>query len=81
MIPKEKIQKKRAVQKSSILPFTTGNYILFIIGLLFIVIGYIALSKGPWDSVWSLTVAPIFLVLAYCILIPVAILYHKKDEK
>jgi Flp pilus assembly protein TadB len=52
------------------LPFTRKNYYLFLVGLAVIVIGYIALAQG------SITLAPILLVLGYCVLIPVAILYR-----
>jgi hypothetical protein len=77
------IKKKRgrAVKKTEALPFTSKNYQLFGIGLLILIVGYIALSRGPWNSFWSLTLAPILLVLAYCVLIPVAILYRKRQNK
>ena len=68
-------------KKDEGLPFTSENYMLFGVGLGILVIGYIALSRGPWDSFWSLTLAPILLVLAYCVVIPVAILYRKKNKK
>ena len=65
--------------KTKALPFVKVNYILFGIGIALIIFGYIALSKGPWDSFWSLTLAPILLVLGYCVVIPVAILYKKRS--
>lgn len=68
-------------KKSSELPFTRENYVLFLIGILTLVAGYIALSIGPWDSFWSLTLAPILLVLAYCVIIPVSILYRKQNRQ
>ncbi|HDQ44487.1 MAG TPA: hypothetical protein ENN17_03160 [bacterium] len=65
------------------LPFSKTNWVLFFSGILTLVVGYIALSIGPWDSFWSLTLAPILLVIGYCVLIPVAILYRRgeKDDK
>jgi hypothetical protein len=39
-----------------------------------IVIGYICLSRPPVDGFLSLTLAPILLVLGYCVLIPIALL-------
>lgn len=78
-------QKKRykgmTAKKEAALPFVKENYYLFGIGLITLLIGYLALSKGPWNSFWSLTLAPILLVLGYCVIIPVAILYRKKDKK
>jgi hypothetical protein len=63
------------------LPFVKANYLLFALGLFLLVVGYVALSQKPWNSFLSLTLAPILLVLAYCVLIPLAILYKKKEKK
>ena len=69
------------VRKTETLPFTSDNYKLFGVGLLILLVGYITLAKSPWNSFWSLTVAPILLVIGYCVAIPVAILYRKKEKK
>jgi len=55
-------------------PFGKTNYILFGLALLVIVIGYVLLGSG------SITMAPILLVLGYCVLIPLAIVYRGKRE-
>lgn len=82
MAKQEKRRSKGIRAKKPVaIPFTKENYRLFGMGLLIIVLGYIALSRGPWDSFWSLTLAPILLVIGYCIVIPVAILYRKKEKK
>lgn len=59
------------------LPFTKRNWTWMGIGLLVIIIGYIALARG------SITLAPLLLVVGYCVLIPIAILLgeKKKEEK
>ena len=49
-------------------PFGTKNYVVFAAGIISIILGYIFLSKG------SITLAPILLVLGYCVIIPVAIM-------
>ena len=49
-------------------PFGTKNYLVFALGLLSIILGYVFLSHG------SITLAPILLVLGYCVIIPVAIM-------
>ena len=54
--------------------FGKRNYILFAVGLLVIIAGFIFLGTG--DTVF----APIFLVLGYCVIIPVAIIKDKKNE-
>ena len=62
------------------LPFTKTNYRILLVGLLVIVLGYYALAQEPWDGTMPLVVAPILLVLGYCVIIPVGILYRKKQE-
>ena len=63
------------------LPFSSENYIIFGVGIFLIILGYLSLSKGPWDSFWSLTLAPILLVIGDCVAIPLAILYRKKKQE
>jgi hypothetical protein len=77
---KQRNMKKRGMGAKQTLPFTSTNYLLFGIGLLVIIVGYIFLSIGPWDSFYSLTAAPILLVIGYCVIFPIAILYHKKKN-
>jgi uncharacterized membrane protein HdeD (DUF308 family) len=62
------------------LPFTQTNYQLFGLGIVVILLGYFALAQKPVDGFWSLTLAPILLVVGYCVIIPVAIFYQKKDK-
>ena len=57
---------------------TKKNYQLFGIALLTIVIGYIFMGIGPADGFWSLSLAPVILVLGYCVLIPLSIMYKEK---
>ena len=68
-------------KKEPFLPYTKANGILFLTGLGLIVIGYFALGVKPWNSFVSLNIAPILLVLGYCVVVPIAILYHKKEKK
>jgi hypothetical protein len=72
--PKAKPKIERGREKA-VLPFTKKNYILFAIGIFIIVIGYITLGYG------SITLAPILLVLGYCVLIPIAIIINGGKEK
>jgi hypothetical protein len=61
------------------LPFTHKNRMLFAVGLAAIVLGYLALSVPPADGFLSLTLAPLLLVIGYCVLIPLALL-AKEDR-
>ncbi len=77
----KQIKRGRKGKKEKVLPFTKTNYLLFGIGLLVIVLGNVFLSIGPWDSFWSLDLAPVLLVIAYLVIIPLAILYHKRNGR
>ena len=61
------------------LGFSMNNYLLFGLAVGLLIIGYLLLGVGPAESKASLTAAPIVLVLAYCILIPVAIMWRAKS--
>ena len=56
------------------------NLILIGIGILLLVIGFICLATGPADNPVSLTVAPLILVAAYLVVIPVGILWKGKGQ-
>jgi len=69
------VKKVKEVEKERFeWPFGPRNYLIFGIGLLTIVAGYISLAAG------SITLAPILLVLGYCVLIPVSIIVSGKQE-
>ena len=61
--------------------FGNTNYLLFGIGLLLVIIGYIFMSSGKVDSFQSLTLAPIMLFVGYIIVIPAALVYRDKSKK
>ena len=77
--PKKRDRSRRNVQTQ--LPFNKSNYGLVGLSLAIILVGYIFLAIGPRDSFSSLTVAPILLVIGYCITLPIAIMYKKKNSK
>ena len=56
------------------------NIILIALGVLLLVIGFICLATGPADNPVSLTVAPLILVAAYLVVIPVGILWKGKSQ-
>jgi hypothetical protein len=78
-----KIEKSKLTKKSKlddILPLERENYIILGVGLLVIILGYIALSGNQVEGFSQLTLAPILLVLGYCVIIPVGIMYRKKEK-
>jgi hypothetical protein len=62
------------------LPFTKLNYQILCAGILCIILGYVALAQDPWNGTMPLVVAPILLVLGYCVVIPIGILFRKKTK-
>ena len=62
----EKIEKEQNNQFKW--PFGPRNYMVFALAIVIIIIGYISLGQG------SITLAPVLLVLGYCVLIPVSLI-------
>ena len=58
--------------------FSNTNYLIFLVGILLIVGGYIIMAMGEVDSFQSITLAPIMLFLGYVVAIPVALIYRSK---
>ncbi len=58
--------------------FKKINYLIFLVGLLFIMSGYIIMAMGEVDSFQSITLAPILLFLGYIVAIPIALIYRPK---
>ena len=60
--------------------FDKKNIILIVFGVLLLIVGFICLASGPADNPTSLTVAPLVLVLAYLVVIPLGILFNGKKK-
>lgn len=60
---------------------TKKNIFLLAFGILMLIIGFFCLAQGPAENPVSLTVAPIILVIAYLVVIPVGILWYGKSKK
>lgn len=58
--------------------FNKINYLIFLIGLLLIMLGYIIMVLGEVDSFQSITIAPILLFFGYVVAIPIALIYRPK---
>ena len=56
------------------------NYQLFGFGLLTIILGYILMATGETESIQSIKIAPLILIVGYCVIIPAAILVKPKKE-
>jgi peptidoglycan/LPS O-acetylase OafA/YrhL len=49
-------------------------------GFIVIGAGFYFMSLGPVDNPKSITWAPIALVLGFCVIVPAALLYHRRDS-
>ena len=56
------------------------NYHIFGIGLLTIIFGYIVMATGETESIQSIKIAPLILIVGYCVFIPAAILVKPKNK-
>jgi hypothetical protein len=61
-------------------PFTGKNYIAFGVGLALLLLGYLFLAQPPANGFLSRTLAPILLVLSYCVVFPYAIMARQKPK-
>lgn len=81
-VSKKNIKKTKAIK---LVPFSVYfdkyNYLLLALGVGIIVIGYVFLAMGPWNSSQSLDISPILLIIGYLIVLPVAILYKRKPQE
>ncbi|MFN0157699.1 MAG: hypothetical protein ACKVRP_06465 [Bacteroidota bacterium] len=76
-----KIIKKREVRKrvsrDDVFPLNRDNFVILGVGVLLILLGYLAMNEGSVEGFLPLYAAPILLVLGYCVVIPLGILYKK----
>jgi ABC-type lipoprotein release transport system permease subunit len=72
---KSSIKAKREIS----LPLEKTNFIIIGIGVAVLIIGYLLMSGNSVDGFTNTVIAPILLVLGYCIIIPYGIL--KKAKK
>jgi hypothetical protein len=74
---KKSIKKKKS--QDIMLPFTKENYLLLVLGVIVIAIGYILMEMGGAYDALALVISPIILVIGYCVIIPFSIFYRKKQ--
>ncbi len=75
------LKKKKATRnRGPILSLTRTNYIIFGVAVIVIAIGYYFLSIGPANSIQSLTIAPIILIIGYVVIVPLAIFWRKRKD-
>jgi len=76
-----KVKKTAVKQKKEMsFPLAKENFIIIGIGILDLVIGYIFLAQDSVSGFAPTVIAPILLVIGYCIIIPYGILKKPKSE-
>ena len=72
-----RIEARRKGPKEGILPLRKENFYIIGAGLVVILAGYLAMIRGPVEGFLPLVLAPTLLVLGYCVIIPVGIMFKK----
>lgn len=79
-----KIKKSKVSTKKLESPFrnywSKKNQLIFGIGLIVLIIGFVLMNHYPWDNPLSLTYSAVVLLIAYLIIFPVSILYKGKKK-
>ena len=55
------------------------NYWIFLAGVALIILGYLLMAAGGTSSTLSLVISPLILLVAYLVIIPIAIMYRKRS--
>ncbi|MFM8178583.1 MAG: DUF3098 domain-containing protein [Candidatus Kapaibacterium sp.] len=70
-------------------PYSRKNFLIFGLGIVVIIVGYLLMSTGisdeashqtAWNNPLAVSVAPVVLVIGYCVIIPYAILRMFRDK-
>jgi hypothetical protein len=75
------IKSKRPQRKEITFPLDKSNIMIICVGILLLIIGYIFLAENSVDGFLPTTVAPILLVLGYCVVIPYGIIRKPKQKR
>ena len=75
--PIRKRDARRKGHREVRLPLQRENFLLIGTGIVVIIFGYLAMLQGSVEGVLPTVVAPILLVLGYCVIVPIGILFRK----
>jgi hypothetical protein len=78
--PKTRKTGPRA-KKEITLPLGKTNFMIIILGIAVIIIGFIFMSENSVNGFLPTVISPILLVLGYCVIIPYGILKKPKKAK
>jgi F0F1-type ATP synthase assembly protein I len=69
--------RKKAKETVVVMP-EKMNYIILLLGVLVLFVGYLLMWIGGVDDALSLVISPIILMIGYCVIIPFGIMYRRK---
>jgi hypothetical protein len=76
-----KTKRVQAKQRKEIsFPLDKTNFMILGIGIIVLFIGYILMSENSVDGFLPTVIAPILLVLGYCVIIPYGIMKKSKSD-
>jgi hypothetical protein len=78
------IRQKGRIRKTlrdDTLPLSRENFLILGVGLAVIALGYLAMIQGSVEGFLPLVAAPVLLVAGYCVIMPIGILYRKRQTK
>jgi hypothetical protein len=73
-VKKREVRKRRSAETA--MPLSRTNFLILGAGLVTITAGYLAMMEGSVEGFLPLVAAPILLIVGYCVLIPLGILYR-----
>jgi hypothetical protein len=62
------------------LGLTKANFYIFLASLAVIILGYILMALGDTYDVLSLYISPIILTIGYVVVLPMSVLYRRKQK-
>ena len=75
-------EKKKQPEIHFRFPLTRSNFYILLLGVAVLVTGYILMNiPDDPDAFMTRTLAPILLVFAYLIIIPIGLFYREKKEQ
>jgi len=78
--PVNKRESRRKQAREAHLPLGKQNFLIMGVGLLVIIVGYLTMLTGSVEGILPLVVAPLLLVIGYCVIIPFGILYRPTSK-
>lgn len=75
-----KSKKHRKDQSHLHFAMTSKNYMIIGFGIALIILGYFFMSENSVDGFLPTTVAPVLLIIGYCVIVPFGILYKDRDN-